>query len=182
MSDVDRVFARLGGGHLAASEQRELRSVPRRGGAAGSRAVEVVRLPARGPAAGQDPSRRPASKVRAQTWDDGFPARSKPLPSPAPPVEAEPTAPVAHVMPMWEPSTDEAATARPAPAPADDDPSAAEIGQPVRRSSGGKARQPTRRVADPFDADDDRANCLSCGYVIQPARERRGLMTCSECG
>jgi hypothetical protein len=39
-----------------------------------------------------------------------------------------------------------------------------------------------RRVADPFDADDDGANCLRCGYMVEPARERRGLMTCAACG
>jgi hypothetical protein len=48
-----------------------------------------------------------------------------------------------------------------------------------------QARRPrvgsTRGVADPFDASDDGANCLCCGYAIQPARERRGLMTCAGC-
>jgi hypothetical protein len=39
-----------------------------------------------------------------------------------------------------------------------------------------------RRVADPFDANDDGANCLRCGYAVEPARERRGLMTCAGCG
>jgi len=38
-----------------------------------------------------------------------------------------------------------------------------------------------RRFADPF-ADDDGANCLRCGYLVEPAREKRGLMTCSACG
>ncbi|GGJ40401.1 hypothetical protein GCM10011320_55070 [Neoroseomonas lacus] len=40
----------------------------------------------------------------------------------------------------------------------------------------------TRRVANPFDASDDGANCMRCGYAIEPAREKRGLMTCSGCG
>lgn len=44
------------------------------------------------------------------------------------------------------------------------------------------ASAPTRRVADPFDASDDHANCMRCGYAIEPTREKRGLMTCSECG
>jgi hypothetical protein len=41
---------------------------------------------------------------------------------------------------------------------------------------------PTRRVADPFDASDEGANCMRCGYAVEPVREKRGLMTCSECG
>ena len=44
------------------------------------------------------------------------------------------------------------------------------------------ASAPTRRVADPFNACDDGANCMRCGYAIEPAREKRGLLTCSECG
>jgi hypothetical protein len=38
-----------------------------------------------------------------------------------------------------------------------------------------------RRFADPF-ADEDGANCIRCGYLVEPAREKRGLMTCSVCG
>ena len=44
------------------------------------------------------------------------------------------------------------------------------------------ASTPARRVADPFNASDDGANCMRCGYAIEAAREKRGLMTCSECG
>jgi hypothetical protein len=44
------------------------------------------------------------------------------------------------------------------------------------------AGAPTRRVADPFNASDDGANCMRCGYAVEPAREKRGLMICSECG
>jgi hypothetical protein len=39
-----------------------------------------------------------------------------------------------------------------------------------------------RRVADPFDATDDGTNCIGCGYAIEPARAKRGLMTCAGCG
>jgi hypothetical protein len=39
-----------------------------------------------------------------------------------------------------------------------------------------------QRFADPFAADDDGANCLRCGYLVEPARERRGLLTCATCG
>jgi hypothetical protein len=92
MSEIDCLVARLGGRQPAASDQRELRSIPRRGRSTSSRIVEVVRLPPRGSAAGQDQAqaRRPAFKVRAGRWDNGFPARSAALPSPSPqPVAAE---------------------------------------------------------------------------------------------
>jgi hypothetical protein len=45
MSDSDDVFARMGGGKPASTGQRELRHIRRRGNTAGSRVVEVVRLP-----------------------------------------------------------------------------------------------------------------------------------------
>jgi len=35
---------------------------------------------------------------------------------------------------------------------------------------------------DPFNSDDDGASCMRCGYLIESSRERRGLMTCAECG
>ena len=41
---------------------------------------------------------------------------------------------------------------------------------------------PTKRAyADPFAADDTGANCIRCGYLVSPAREKRGLMTCLQC-
>jgi hypothetical protein len=42
--------------------------------------------------------------------------------------------------------------------------------------------KPTRRAfADPFAADDGGTNCIRCGYLVSPAREKRGLMTCMRC-
>ena len=38
-----------------------------------------------------------------------------------------------------------------------------------------------RAFADPFAADDIGTNCIRCGYLISPAREKRGLMTCMQC-
>ena len=38
-----------------------------------------------------------------------------------------------------------------------------------------------RAFADPFAADDTGANCIRCGYLVSPAREKRGLMTCLQC-
>ncbi|WP_372625011.1 hypothetical protein [Falsiroseomonas sp.] len=179
MSDIDRVFARLGGRQTAGSDQRELRNIPRKGASAGSRTVEVVRLPARGAAASEDSPRRTDHRVRAATWDDGFPAKSTPPPSSAPlPVAAEAPEPVAHVMPTWTPAVAEPSV-EPAPvAPSEAAQPALESAKQARRTAQGKAR----RVADPFDASDDGANCLRCGYLIEPARERRGLVTCAECG
>jgi hypothetical protein len=43
------------------------------------------------------------------------------------------------------------------------------------------AKATVPQFADPF-ADGDGANCLHCGYLVEPAREKRGLMTCSACG
>jgi hypothetical protein len=81
-------------------------------------------------------------------------------------------------MPIWAPKLPEPESVE-TPAPRE----AARTGlEPPARG----ARQPrgssTRSVADPFDDTDERANCLRCGYAIQPARERRGLMTCAGCG
>jgi hypothetical protein len=181
MSDIDRVFAQLGGKRSSDGDQRELRRIPRKGSAAGSRVVEVVRLPAKGAASPGGASRQTDYRLRAATWDDGFPAKSAPAPSifspppaaDAPPPIAPPLAPpVVHVMPGWAPSSVEPQT-RPAPA-ADATPRAARTRRTVPAVS--------RRVADPFDAADDVANCLRCGYVVEPSRERRGLMTCAACG
>ncbi len=182
MSDIDRVFARLGGGQPTTTEQRELRHIPRRSGSTSSRVVEVVRLPARGAAASAGGSRRTNLGVRAETWDDGFPTRSPPPSSPAPqlaagtvdPMTAEP---VAHVMPMWE-----RAVAEPEVVPAPPPETAQTATTPATKRVRLAARSGSRRVADPYDTNDDGANCLRCGYLIQPARERRGLMTCAACG
>ncbi len=177
MSDIDRVFAQLGGKRSSDGDQRELRRIPRKGNAAGSRVVEVVRLPAKGAASPGGASRQTDHRLRAATWDDGFPAKSAPTsslfsPTPAAEVPQPVVPPVVHVMPGWAPSPVEPET-RPAPA-AEAKPRAAR----ARRT----APTISRRVADPFDAADDVANCLRCGYVVEPARERRGLMTCAACG
>jgi hypothetical protein len=178
MSDIDRVFARLGGKHPAGGDQRELRRIPRKGGSADSRGVEVVHLPARGSAASGGGPRRADLRVRAETWDEGFPAKSAPhppsrLPQPA---AAETSGTIAHVMPMWERTAVEweVEPASPALSEAAQTPPPAEC---TRRTAG----RASQRVADPFDPHDDGANRLRCGYVIQPARERRGLVTCARC-
>ena len=48
---------------------------------------------------------------------------------------------------------------------------------------GPRAPKTTGRLfANPFSPDDGGANCMRCGYLVEPAREKRGLMTCSGCG
>ena len=173
MSDIDRVFAQLGGKHTADSDQRETRRIPRKSGSAGSRVVEVVRLAAKRAPSPARASRATDFRVRAATWEDGFPAKSAPAPAPSLPLVApDVPQPVAHVMPGWAPTVVEP-EAKPAPS--------AEL---IRRAARGRTAKPpvSRRVADPFDAADDLANCLRCGYVVEPSRERRGLMTCAACG
>lgn len=169
MSEIDRVFARMGGGKSSPTEQREVRSIPRKGSAGGgTRVVEVVRLPSREAGPARDHARRAPSTLRAATWDEGFPARTASAPGPIPEVAApDPEAPVVHVMPAWEPSVPDVAVEPPP--------------MPTERASRA-ARPVARRVADPFDAEDDGANCLRCGYLVEPGREKRGLTTCAACG
>jgi hypothetical protein len=78
-------------------------------------------------------------------------------------------------MPMW-------AQLPPQPAPPVLKPDEPRVGSLVarqRRPRAGKAA--VRRFADPF-SNEDGANCLRCGYLVEPAREKSGLMTCSGCG
>ncbi|MFC7540926.1 hypothetical protein ACFQU2_17685 [Siccirubricoccus deserti] len=76
-----------------------------------------------------------------------------------------------HVMPMWEPSPQQSAV------PAD-----TTVAERRRTRLPKKAPEAAARsFADPF-ADDDGANCIRCGYLIEQAREKCGLMTCSKCG
>lgn len=175
MDDKDRVFSRFQENKPAASDRRELLTIPRRAGAVGSRVVEVVHVRAAG--AARERPRRPDAHVRAASWEGGFPARQAPsVPAPAEPPPAEAAKPTAHVMPAWEP----AAAAVEAAAPAH-----AEVRRPAVAKAaarpGPTAPKPARRVADPFDTEDDGANCMRCGYAIEPEREMRGLLTCARC-
>ncbi|HEV7267877.1 MAG TPA: hypothetical protein VGN83_23680 [Falsiroseomonas sp.] len=178
MSDIDRVFARFRDEKAPTIERREVRSIPQRG-TGGSRTVEVVHV--RSGAAARHTARPHQSSfgVRAAAWDDGFPARQVVTAAAlVEPVSVETTKPIAHVMLA---RTYLLAKAEAAPSRPDQ-----EASTPVRRGRGRPRKQavasPTRRIADPFDPSDDGANCMRCGYAIQPARERRGLMTCAGCG
>ena len=205
MDDKDHVFARFKDDKPTSADRRETLTIPRRAGANGSRSVEVVHVRSGG-AVREKPPRLDAH-VRAATWDGGFPTKQTPRASmPIEQTAPETAEPVTHVMPAWEPAATEAEAA-PAEGPGAVPPRGRgrprkhRVGQPVaataaaahakqpaapHRGPGRPRKQPvsppTRRVADPFNASDDRANCMRCGYAIEPAREKRGLMTCSECG
>lgn len=176
MDDKDRVFARFKDDKTEASDRRELLTIPRRTGATGSRVVEVVHVRSGG--AMKDRPRRVVAHVHAASWDGGFPAK-RPVVAPilAEPATVEAAEPTAHVMPAWEPAAAEKAPLRAAV----QTPTVEERrgrGQPRKQS----ASMSTRRIADPFDQNDDGTNCMRCGYVIEPAREKRGLMICAGCG
>jgi hypothetical protein len=183
MSEADRVFpSRDGrGAHTSHGERRVVVSRRRNGvaGAATSRVVEVVHIRRGGslPAANQPPST--GGRVRAATWPDGFRARTAP---PPPPSNAEPSLttaakPVAHLLSNWVPPTRQSTTGM-AVAAAGPTKTLAPDSEAKPKARRGRPR----RFADPFAADDDRANCLRCGYLVEQAREKRGLMTCSKCG
>lgn len=178
MSEIDRVFPKLDSKKSPGSESRSHISVPRKGAATGARVVEVVRVRS-GRSQAKDPPQRQAFGVHAATWPEGFPARAETqvLPVMAAP-EVEPPKRVVPDLPMWTAPHPEVQPELPDTELASveaDEPKAA--GPAVRAS-----RESTRRVADPFAAGDEGANCLRCGYAIEPARERRGLMTCATCG
>ena len=176
MDDKDRVFARFKDDKPEASSRRELLTIPRRAGATGSRVVEVVHVRSGG--AVKDRPRRIDIHVRAASWGGGFPAKQAASgPLLIEPATSETATPTTHVMPTWEPVAAEEASPPPRV-----------LAQPVevRRGRGRPRKEttpaPTRHVADPYDASDDGANCMRCGYAIEPARENRGLMTCASCG
>ena len=157
------------------NEKRHVVTAPRPG-AGKSRVVEVVHI-RRDRARPVEDHPPPASwNVRTEIWPESLQAKQD-IQTVAP----EPAPPVVHVMPMWEPSP-------PQPAPTvtpPDEPlvEPAMAGQhrsrtPKARTSEGEARH----FADPFAEGEDGANCLRCGYLVEPARERRGLLTCSSCG
>jgi hypothetical protein len=187
MSEADRVFpARKGqGARTSHGDRRLVLDAPRRGGPGGGRArvVEVVHVRREGSGPVESGPRAAGRGVRAETWPEGFRARpAQPLPPrDTPPVAPEPTSPAVHVMPMWAPSPPRPAP--PAPEPAGPPAGTVADGRCGPRTP--KAQAPkgrARRYADPFAEGDDGANCLRCGYLVEPARERRGLLTCAACG
>jgi len=83
---------------------------------------------------------------------------------------------VGHLISRWAPG----AEAMPIPA-APPDTLPLQVDEPKPRMAGDRSSQQTRAIADPFNPDDDRANCLRCGYAVEPGREVRGLTTCAAC-
>jgi hypothetical protein len=185
MSEADRVFARLSKRGSSSSETRQVVTVPRRNrsGTTASRIVEVVHVARRTSRLPADHSRTRLDDAGAETWRDGLPAkRPSAVPAPAPqPSASEFTPPIVHVMPAWEPSTRQ-------PIAVDDKP--AELPSSTMATKHLDQRDaetvtPTvtaRRFADPFAGDDDGANCIRCGYLVERARDARGLWTCASCG
>lgn len=177
MADIDDVFASFRDEKSPSTDRRVTRSIPQRG-TRSSRTVEVVHV--RSGATPRPPDQqRQSSGVRAAAWDDGFPARQAPQhpAAPQPPVNV-PVEPTFHIMPPRSPSVP---AAEAAPLVLDPTPAIAN-----RRGRGRPRKQtavaPIRRTADPFDANDDGANCMRCGYLVEPVREQNGLMSCAACG
>jgi len=186
MSEADRVFpAPNGRGPRAlTSEKRLILSAPRRSGpgAGKSRVVEVVHVRRDRARQVEDHSPPAPWKLATETSPEASQAvQAQPLPLlDTEPVTPEPAPPVVHVMPMWQPSP-----LQPAPLEAElDEGSAGTVvtgqGRP-RVPKGPTLKVAVRRFADPF-TDEGGANCLGCGYLVQPAREKRGLLTCATCG
>jgi hypothetical protein len=178
MSEIDRVFARVRDEKSPAADRREFRSIPQRG-TGGSRTVEVVHVRSGAAVRPTAQPRQSSFGVRAAAWGEGFAARQVVTAAAlVEPVGTRTAKPIAHIMPARTSGT---AKADVVPTPDAQEPSTT-----VRRARGRPRKQvvatPTRRVADPFDPSDDGANCIRCGYVVEPTRERRGVMTCAACG
>jgi hypothetical protein len=82
-------------------------------------------------------------------------------------------------MPMWEPSPQQHVS----PAELTEPPAETAIAdhRKPRVSKPRSLKVAERRFADPFADDDGGANCIRCGYLVEQAREKRGLMTCLKC-
>ena len=189
MSEADRVFSRYTdhGAQTSSgdSERRFIVSAPRKdsSGERKTRVVEVVHLrPSRTRPIEDRPKPTPRN-VHAETWPDGF--RAKPaLPIARQDIPHDAPAPAqlaVHIMPMWEPLSGQ--PAHPAAQLAE-----VLVEAPVIKHRKPRAAKPhtstmrARQFADPFADDEGGANCIRCGYLVEQAREKRGLMTCSECG
>ncbi len=185
MSEADRVFSRIPKPITSFNETRHIVTAPRknRSGTVTNRVVEVVHVAHGTPGLRKNPPHPVRRDGQAESWPNGFRAKSaSPVPVPdAQPIAPKPISPVVHVMPAWEPSALQAAfTEEPLTQVLRSTQTMEHDAQHDAASS--SPRTVTRRFADPFAADDDGANCTRCGYLIEPAREKRGLWTCSKCG
>ena len=178
MSEADRVFSRMTTpGSLPSPEEKQFLHVTsrRRGAVAGqSRVVEVVhrRL---------GHTALPAEQAYAAPGPEEFQSRSDPSSpsSEAPAATSVPVPPVGHLMPGWEPLL-------PPIQPAE---AAGKIQAGIRprprstklEQSKDQPKSIKRAFADPYVADDTGTNCMRCGYLVSPVREKRGLLTCLKC-
>jgi hypothetical protein len=177
MSEADRVFARMTTpGALPSPEDKQLLHVTsrRRGAVAGqTRVVEVVHR--------RSGQKAPSAEPDAATGMEGFQGRSGPSLPPVedPAVTPVPTPPVGHLMPGWEPLLSPLPPVEPAAKiPAGSRPRS-RAARPERSQN--QSTSIKRAFADPFTADDTGTNCIRCGYLVSPAREKRGFMTCLQC-
>lgn len=162
------------GSHPAPEDKELLHVTARRRGTATaqSRVVEVVHRRSDGPPEAPEAPRPERASAYAASWPEGFQARSVPVSPPleAPATSPDPAPPVGHVMPGWEPLL------------APIEPPSLPVSPPLLPKAAAKPKPPERAFADPFAAEDTSANCFRCGYLIEPAREKRGFMTCAACG
>ena len=180
MSEIDDIFARLGGGRITPSDQRDHRDIPRRGKAGGSRTVEVVHLPTRRAGASSAPPPRPEAGARSRSWDAGLQVKApQPTLLSMPAEAAKAPEQVGHLISRWEPAAQPMPSSTAAPDTGHAEPLQARESKP--RAEGNRTSARARPIADPFDPDDDRTNCLRCGYAVEPGRDARGLATCAAC-
>jgi hypothetical protein len=176
MSEAGRVFARLTTpGSLPSPEDKQLLHVTsrRRGAVPGqSRVVEVVHRRSGRTAPLAEPT-------HAAPWWEDIQGHSTPtlLLAEEHAATAAPVPQVGHLMPGWKPLLLQ---------PAEDAPEVQPRMRPQQRIAKPKRSkdQPMstkRAFADPFAADDTGTNCIRCGYLVSPAREKRGLLTCTQC-
>jgi hypothetical protein len=187
MSEADRVFSTWSGQGAQAtpSERRFISSTTWKGGPGGNRTrmVEVVHVRRSGAGPAEGRSQAASCEPPAAAWLEGF--RAKPA-QPIPPPETQPATPeapppVTHVLPMWQPLPPQAVPPVEAPPAAPIDAAAPRARKP-RLAKGRAPKAMEQRFADPFADGEDGTNCMRCGYLVEVAREQRGLLTCSACG
>lgn len=180
MSEADRVFSPMTTpGSLPSPEDKQFLHVTSRGRGAvsgQSRVVEVVhrRSGHTAPSVEQAP---------APPWTAGLQGRSasaSPLVGDAVATLA-PAAPVGHRMPDWQQLPPPLQPAEPAAKTSVGVRRCSRVARPDRSDAPSASASIKRGFADLLAVDDTGANCIRCGYLVSPARERRGLLTCMQC-
>lgn len=183
MSEADRVFPRnrFAGTRPSSEDKQLLQIASRRGGTGSSRIVEVVHLrTSRAKPASADVQRQPLTHLtHAETWPEGFHARSAPMAAPATP--GDPVPQVGHPVPGWEPLLPPLQPPTTSIAPVVEVTAATGRTKRLAAPDSEALKRAPRRFADPFDPEDTGSNCIRCGYLIETAAERTGLIICSQC-